>query len=332
MRKVISTYKYVDSEIRNNPQVVSRTVMEIKLDHQDPNPVYHPGSTVTGTLHLDVDRPVSCCNYKQICIQLIGRCQVTLVEMRGYQGGGHGYSSSECYVDLTETLWSSQLSAPNLAPGHYNWPFSFEIPPTAPSSFTGSTGSISYLLVGKAVTCPLLFNHPKKELPILVQQLVRITDSRLLQPVRREVQKSICCLCCASRPITLTVAVPKTGLLLGESFQLQVSLENGSNRQLTITASIQQHVVYYAQGQERKITDENACAFNSIEPHKSHSWDPTIQIPTTGLDIVNGSTNIEVTHTLNVTCRISRAFDFSTAIPLQLHNVADEEPACHPSP
>jgi hypothetical protein len=305
--------------------------LRIGLVQSAPNQPYYPGSTITGSLLLDVDQPES---YKQILIQFSGRSYVHWTESRTEGTGDnqrtvtYTYSSTEPYVDLVAPLWNSQQSPDGkLPPGQYNWPFSFNIPPTAPSSFEGSVGNIRYSLVGKIVTGLLKFNH-SAELRIPVQQLVKITDPRLLQPVRQEVQKRICCLCCASGPIVLTVAVPKTGFCIGEPFQLHTSLENGSSRRLTINATITQRVVYYAQGHTNwgGKTLLN-IASDEIAPHDTRNWDPTVTIPTEGVNIIHETScrNIKVTYTLNVICRIPRAFNLSLAVPIQLGNCRDEQ-------
>ena len=312
--------------------------LRIGLVQNAPNQPYYPGSTITGSLLLDVDEPKS---YNQIVVQFSGRSYVHWTEERS--GDDHEsdtagdneetYTSTEAYVDLIAPLWNKQQSPDGkLAPGQYSWPFSFIIPPTAPSSFEGtsrdSVGNIRYVLVGKIVTGLLKFDH-SVEVRVPVQQLVKITDPRLLQPARREVQKRLGCLCCASGPIVLTVALPKTGFCIGEPFQLHASLENGSNRRgLTMNASITQPVVYHAQGNRNWDTKTLLnIASEEIEPQSSQNWDPTITIPTEGVNIIHGPScsNIKVTFTLNVICRIPRALNLSMSIPIELGNCHDQQ-------
>ena len=316
--------------------------LRIGLVQSAPNQPYYPGSTITGNLLLDVDEPKS---YNQIVVQFSGRSHVHWTESRTEGSGDnqrtvtYTYTSTEPYVDLVAPLWNKQQSpGGNLAPGQYSWPFSFTVPPTAPSSFEGSVGNIRYSLVGKIVTGLLKFNH-SVEVQIPVQQLVKITDPRLLQPVRQEVQKKLCCLCCASGPIVLTVALPKTGFCIGEPFQLHASLENGSNRRgLIMNASITQRVAYFAQGHTNwgGKTLLN-IASEEIEPQSSRNWDPTITIPTEGVSIIHETSchNIKVTYILNVICRIPRALNLSMGFPIQLGNCRDQQqtaPAVQPGP
>ena len=305
--------------------------LRIGLVQSAPNQAYYPGSTITGSLLLDVDESKS---YNQILIQFAGSSYVHWTESRTTGSRGNrrrvtrSYTSTQSYVDLTAPLWDSQQSPDGkLAPGQYNWPFSFNIPPNAPSSFEGSVGYIRYSLVGKIVTGLLKFNH-SVELRVPVQQLVKISDPRLLQPVRQEVQKTVCCLCCASGPIVLTVALPKTGFCIGESLQLHASLENGSNRHVSMSASIIKNIVFHAQAR-RKFGGKTFIEITSdeIEPHASHDWDPTIEIPTTDVDIIHETScsNIKVVYSLAVTCRIPQALNLSTAVRIHLGNCSDQE-------
>ena len=225
-------------------------------------------------------------------------------------------------------MWDGQQTHDGkLGAGRYSWPFRFSLPALIPSSFEGSVGHIRYTLVGKIVTGLFKFDQ-NVEAPVPIQQLAKISDPRLLQPARQEVQKTVCCLCCASGPISLTVALPKTGFLIGESFQLQASLENGSSRQVKITASITQSVMYYAQGHHSR-SGKTVVSIESdeIDAQATKDWNPTIQIPTTGVDIVHegSSSNIKVAYTLIVACDIPGAIDLSTSFPLQLGNCSDQQ-------
>ena len=132
--------------------------LRIGLVQTTPNQPFYPGSTITGSLLLDVDEPKS---YNQIFIHFSGRSYVHWTETHttgttgsnGNQRETRHFRSSETYVDVVTTLWNSEESPDGkLAPGHYNWVFNINIPPTAPSSFEGSVGHIRYSLVGKIVT------------------------------------------------------------------------------------------------------------------------------------------------------------------------------------
>ena len=294
------------------------------------NRLYHPGDTITGRLLVDVNYPKS---FNQIAVIFIGSCYVRLTRegpnARGESVVDH-YTSSEAYVDLVAPLWNSQQSPDGkLPPGQYNWPFSFNLPPTAPSSFEGSVSNIRYSLVaGNMVTDTKL--QYRVEQRIDMQELMKITDyPRWLTPVHQQVcedEERVRYLCCTSRcdPVAMTVTVPKTGFYLGESFQLHASLENGTrSRCIQMTALVEKEVCYHAEGR-RDCERETILQVESdwIEPQEIRNWDPTLTIPTTeNISVI--TTYITVCYTLYI------AYGWPTrriaCIPLQLGNCQDEE-------
>ena len=179
------------------------------------------------------------------------------------------------------------------------------------------------MLAGGIVNSALKPNH-KVMKPIPVQQLLQITDPRLLQPVRTEVQKTVGCLCCTSQPIVLTVAVPKTGFCIGDSIQLYISLENGSNRQLTLTVSLKEKITFFAKGRHYLISKPlYGRRTNVIQRRETADLDTTITIPTIDTDIIqnNSCGNIKVIHCVEITCHIPYTItNLSAIIPLQLAN------------
>ena len=66
---------------------------------------------------------------------------------------------------------------------------------------------------------------------------------------------------------------------------------------------------------------------DEIEPRTSQNWDPTITVPTKGVDIIHSTSccNIKVTYALTVSCIIPRTFDLTVDIPIQLANYREEQ-------
>ena len=302
--------------------------LRIALVQERPDQIHYGGGTITGNLLLDVAEPKS---YKNISALFSGRSYVHWTESRSEGSGNHRrtrtvhYTSNENYVNMVAPLWNSQQSPDGKLPtGEYSWPFSFAIPPGVPSSFEGTVGNIRYSIVGQIVTGFLKSNHAV-EVRIPVQQLVKISDPRLLQPLRQEVQKRLCCLCCASAPIILTATVPKSGFCIGESFQVHVSLENGSNRRVTVNAAIVQQVTYTAQGGRRWSTKTLvAVQSDAIERQATRNWDPSITIPAADIVHETSCSNIKVNYSLSITVQIPRALNLSAPFPLQLGNCQQE--------
>ena len=117
--------------------------LRITVVQKRPDQPFYSGSSVAGAFLIGVDEPKS---YKYISIQFLGRAFVHWTE-QGPQGTGVDCTSSEVYVDVRQTLWTADQSpGGHLAPGQYSFPFRFDIPSSAPSSFEGTVGSIRYEL------------------------------------------------------------------------------------------------------------------------------------------------------------------------------------------
>ena len=320
--------------------------ISIALNSYKPN--YHSGDTITGKLLLDTSEAKS---YSQIAVKFCGSSCVTITETRTFEEAYHDrlyereevykYTSSDTFGNVVVPLWNSQQSPDgNLTPGQYNWPFSLTVPLTVPTSFEGSVGNATnegctgyiryYLMAGNMVSDTEI--EKEVEQNIHVQELVKITDPRWLQPVHKQMvdkQKIVHrYLCCFSRPelvdhISMTVTLPKTGFYLGESFQLHAFLKNGSEYAcVTMSVRIEKLVGYYAQGISRCDT-ETILSIESdwIEPQESMNWDPTITIPQCEFVTTTKAENLKVGYTLCV----DQGRRGKVCIPLQLGNDWQDE-------
>ena len=296
----------------------------ISVEQASPGQPHASGSTVTGSVIVVVNKPKS---YEQIAIGFHGKAYVHWMEQVTENYNNQQTTrivhrtASEDYVDEALTLWTSKQSPDgHLPPGEHSFPFSFNIPRTAPSSYEGTFGSIAYTLKAQIGTGLFKFDR-KVESKIKVQQRKAISDPGLLQPVHKEVEKTICCCCCASGPVVMTVAIPKTGFNVGEKFPLQVAIENGSSRKMTLSASIVRSIEFTAGEQKRYEADCLASvASQEIGSHSSNEWEPSIQIPATEVLDEQSCCIIKISHSLIVTAVIDWALDLSTDIPLKLGN------------
>ena len=191
-----------------------------------PQGVFFSGSDVSGILVVQVNEAKS---YRSIQIILVGKAHVSWSDENTCQ-----YTSNETCINLSASVWTKeQVLTQELHAGVHSFPFRFQLPTRLPSSFHGSAGWIRYYVEGRIVTGMLKFDHTVKA-PITVVEVVDINASQFQTPLRAEKQKTLCCLMCASAPITLTVELPRHGFCYGEIIPLKVTLENGSSRQLRL--------------------------------------------------------------------------------------------------
>ena len=293
-----------------------------------PNGSYFPGSTVSGTLLLTTDEAKE---YKAIQVSLIGFSHVRWSESQG--SGEHRttvtYDSRENYLNLVAVVWDKNQhgSGAKLPPGSYQWPFAFILQaPKLPPSYEGTVGKIRYTIAARIVKDALLKFDTKAEAILKIANVVPIDRPDLLQPQALSVEKTLCCLCCASAPIHITARIPRTGYCIQQdAISLEVEIENGSNREVrNLTAIIKQIIVYTAQGHTRCSykTIANVTPSDPIPPRSTQVWKPSspLQVPLTETSITTCS-NISLSYIVEVSASISGAINPKINFPILLGNV-----------
>ena len=250
------------------------------------NGSYVANSDVTGHVVLVTEKAKS--GYKSIEVTLKGYATASWKRLRG--------SGDNVYVEWyytrvnytfarTAVVWSKD-SAPDkqLAAGSYQFPFSlkFQASGPLPPSFHSDVGQIVYEV--EAVIMKSSFKSNKKfsvELPISEVDANLIPG--ILEPKILQVQKTLCCLCCASGPITLTAHIPRRGFCIGiDGIPFEVDIGNGSNREIRkLQASLVKLIKYTADGHhqfDRRIL-QVVNSDTSIQPGMSSSWKPLLLCP-----------------------------------------------------
>ena len=308
-----------------------------------PNGTYLHGSKVSGTLLLTTNEVKE---YKAIQVSLTGFSHVhwsksTGTGQHGHIGTGqhmHGctgehmhtvhYNSREDYLNLVAVVWDKNQhgSGGKLPPGSYQWPFAFTLQtPNLPPSYEGTVGRIRYTIAARIVKDALLKFDTKAEAILTIGNVVPVDRPDLLQPQALSVEKTLCCLCCASAPIRITASIPRTGYCIQQdAISLEVEIENGSNREVrNLTAIIRQIVLYTAQGGRRysNKTIANVPPSEPIPPRSTQVWKPTpLQVPVTETSITTCS-NISLSYVLEVSASISGAINPKMDFPILLGNV-----------
>ena len=278
--------------------------------------VYWSGSEITGTLVLTVNEPKS---YNYIKVYLEGKAYVR------WTSGRTRYIGNLQILDSSVLLWTKQQAQPDgkIHPGQYNFPFRFVLPARLPRSYEGKYGWIRYTIGARIGTGLMKFDRVI-ESDITVIENVYITAA-MHRPLRLEKQKTVGCLCCAAGSITTTVEIPRTGYCAGEDIPLKVTVENGSNRLIRVSAVLQEQPIFTVRGHYTTGTYVNHFTVSSptISPGVTTVWAPeegTLRLPATiatTLDV----RMIKVEFLLKVSVIIPNALDSDFSIPVTIGNV-----------
>jgi len=227
--------------------------------------VFFSGSEVSGIVVVQTDKPKS---YENIQVTLLGRARVSWLERTTH-------TCNVLYINLRVILWrKEQVPTQELHAGIHSFPFQFQLPARLPPSFEGSNGWIWYYVEGRVGSGMPKLDRTVKA-PITVVEVVDINVSHLQTPLNAEKQKTLCCLLCASAPITLNVELPRRGYCYGDIIPLKVTLENGSSRELRLRAQLLQVIVYTTQGHHRhKQKAVASITSGQLEPRTTSTWNP----------------------------------------------------------
>lgn len=266
-------------------------------------------------------------NYKTIQVVLSGGANVLWTETYTTGYGQHTqthtvtYRAEETYVNQALTLWKSQDSPDGkIGPGIFDLTFQFTVPQNCLASFKGNYGTISYALYGHIKTGLLRKDHSLSA-PITINRLALINLPKLILPATRTNEKVVGC-CCAGTNIEFTASLTCTGFCISQPLPLNVSVVNGSGRQLRIRASIQRFSTYRAQGHVKYDVEKMAFIVSPrIPAHSQYTWDTADFIVPTVEPSFEGSSIISMYYVLKVTIVIPWAKNPSLSIPITLGNV-----------
>ena len=297
---------------------------------------YVPGSDVTGHVVLVTDEAKS--GYTSIEVSLKGYASVHWSETQGTGDDRRTvwYSSREEYVAKTAILWNKQNSPDGLLEaGTYKFQFSLSFQPFSrvvyglvlPPTYHGLNGRIVYEVQAVIVKASALKINKRVSVEFPYSTVVDLNASPgILSPQMLQVQKTLCCLCCATGPISLTARIPRSGFCVGvrDAVSVEVDIENGSNRQIRyLQAELIKRVICTAQG-HHEVSENTIRHINSntpIQPGSNSSWKPhPLSIPNTEASITTCGI-IELRYILKVQAVVSGAVNPKVEFTLLLGNV-----------
>ena len=246
------------------------------------------------------------------------------------------WRSTKEYAKKSMVLWTNDDAPDNeLEKGEYRFPFVLPLEGTVPSTFSGEHGRIQYEV--SAIIDKSKRGKDDKVITVPVPAVHELLDLNTLPDVRepktKQEEKTICCLCCASGPISLTARISRTGFFCGKDrIGLKVELENGSSRPVDkVSAEIRKEVHYTAQptdgtggllgGSRHRYETIVEVASDAVEPGSSLSWSPdNLLVPKTDPTNTNCSI-ISVKYYLKVEADIPLALDAAVTFPLIIGTV-----------
>ena len=322
----------------------------------DNKAVYFAGSSIEGKVVLELAEQKK---VQGISITLSAKAYVHYTKRESEGSGSDRQSYTIYYADTQDIfndviirLWGDGRTSQQIAAGKYEFPFKFQLPSdmVLPTSFESNHGYIRYSLTSR-MQRPWKFDHVATR-AITVNEVIDINTARLLAPLSNSNEKTVCCLCCASGPISLSVTIDRAGYCPGESIAISMVAENYSSRKITaVRATLKRTVVYYGKYQRHTVSgsgrhhhshhhhshhhhhfhgtaDHAECKSiqriqgPGIEAGGTSNWNnELLPIPTTVPTISNSCRILNLSYALTVTLDIPNAIDLHVTIPITIGNV-----------
>ncbi|XP_075750221.1 arrestin domain-containing protein 3 isoform X1 [Rhipicephalus microplus] len=286
--------------------------------------VYHPGQAVRGKCVLELKGDM---RLKAVRVFMRGLAKVHWTESRstGNRLGAYTehYNAEMEYFFQGQTLFGSESGEGRdvLNEGHHEFNFTFLLPSTGvTTSFEGKYGSIRYWLKAE-VEKPWSFNHKTKKAFTVISP-IDINRNEYLTAVESSVEKTLCCWCCTSGPISLYARTDRKGYCPGESIAITADFENLSGRTVVPHATLHQTQTFLAGGKSRS----RHCKFTTVtgvalQPGRSANWDAQLlKIPAVSPSITNCCL-IHVEYTVRITLQIPGAYNLFVDLPIVIGTV-----------
>ncbi|XP_071108217.1 arrestin domain-containing protein 3-like isoform X1 [Haliotis cracherodii] len=292
----------------------------------NPQAVYYPDQVLEGHVTVELNGEMK---MRGIRLQFFGGATVRWSESHSTGSGKNRrtttriYSSHENYFSYELVLFGKASGQggdnPSLPAGRYTYPFRYQLPAGLPSSFEGSVGRIRYCLSG-IIDKPWKFDHTTKRAFTVVNLLDLNTELGAMEGARGENEKTLCCLCCKSGPISCRFQIDRCGYVPGESIPIKAEIINHSNRRMTRSyAELYMVVKYHATRKSRTNFQKiGEISHGEILPGDSDSWNgDLLRIPPVPPSKLQGCRIIEIEYFVKL-CVNPSGPAFQLEVPLRL--------------
>ncbi|XP_060557997.1 arrestin domain-containing protein 3-like [Ruditapes philippinarum] len=278
---------------------MGKEVFQIILDNQ--SGVFYPGQPVTGRVDLELFDSLK---VRAINLHFRGYANVHWTERSGGKNKRtRHYSSNESYMNNKVCLFGKEQHGEDsvkLEPGKYSYPFNFQLPQGIPSSYEATIGRVRYFIQSE-IDIPWAFDKQTKRMFTVVNLLDLNTVPNAMSGASKTDQKTLCCLCCESDPISAMVTIDRIGYVPGEGIVFRSEINNKSDREMTCSkAQLLMTVQYHATSKTRSVNNiVNEIAHGKIEGGGTDIWmNEKLHIPAVPPSYLQGCNIIDIRYYL----------------------------------
>ncbi|XP_068622515.1 arrestin domain-containing protein 17 [Battus philenor] len=249
---------------------------------------YYAGQTVNGRIEYVFDSPKK---VRGIHVKFKGEAHTEWSESKEEtddQGKSQTtdttHTGNEEYFQISYYLLGSNSGNEIEIPaGKQVYNFTCALPPVLPSSFEGPYGYVRYT-IKVTLDRPWKFDQETKLAFTVINALDLNLNPSYKEPIHMQMEKTFCCFCCTSLPLSVDVRAPVSGYCPGQVIPIQIDVENKSNVELTLVKLFLRKIVTYratSPSTAIKKTKDVILTIQQgpVQPGGTNHWNLTLEIP-----------------------------------------------------
>ncbi|XP_045500867.1 arrestin domain-containing protein 17 [Colias croceus] len=275
---------------------------------------YYAGQTVNGRIEYVFDSPKK---VRGIHVKFKGEAHTEWSESKQEedsegktQSTDTLHTGNEEYFQISYyLLGSSTGNEIEIPAGKQVYNFTCALPPVLPSSFEGEHGFVRYT-VKVTLDRPWKFDQETKMAFTVINALDLNLNPSYKEPIHFQMEKTFCCFCCASPPLSVDVRAPVTGYCPGQVIPLTIDIENKSNVQLHLVKIFLRKVVTYRATSPTTAVKKSKDIVLTIQEGPAPAgttkhWNLNMEIPPIPPSNLVNCSIIDLDYDLKVECVVS---------------------------
>uniref|UniRef100_A0A8D3AAR8 Arrestin C-terminal-like domain-containing protein n=2 Tax=Scophthalmus maximus TaxID=52904 RepID=A0A8D3AAR8_SCOMX len=286
---------------------------------------FSSGDLVTGHISFELTKETKIAS---ISMELKGRAHVHWSTQgsggRKRRRGRRHFSATLDFFNFRSAILHEHRvcgEATKFRPGTHLYPFTCQLPQgNFPSTFHGVHGETVYN-IKVCISRPW---HLSKDFVTELNFVNHIDTNQpeLQAPLSGSNQMTLCCLWCASPPITMTVSVEKKAFVPGETVRIICEFSNRSSRTVTPKVRLVQKQIYYTHNKVNKNMIVKSLASMTGQPIGDHTsevhTEMMITIPSSAPHTISNCSILVVEYLVEVSLCVCAAFDLTVLFPIIL--------------
>lgn len=195
-----------------------------------------------------------------------------------------------------------------LPAGAHTFPFTCALPPQLPCSFEGEYGYIRYT-IKVTLERPWKFDQDTKMAFTVISPVDLNQMEKAREPFKLAMDKTFCCWCCASKPLSIIVSIPVTGYVSGQTIPILAEIDNQSNVDVEkVKFQFRKHLAFHTSAPRTTKKDVKVIGELALGPYakgEQKTIRQTLEIPALPASNLLNCGIIDLHYDLSVVCEVS---------------------------